>query len=123
MADLTLLDAGVIDADPDTFSLDTQPVPYEKRIIKLTISTSADRTGALMDLLGKDGDDDAISDINIDISGANSTPVETVLKYKTVDASGVTVKGMTNDDTVTIIHEVQAFYPRLRKRYLWIVEN
>jgi len=123
MADYTLLDAGVIDADPDTFSLDTQPVPYEKRIIQLTVSTSADRAGALMDFIGKDGDDDAIKEINMDISSAHSTPVETVLKYKTVDASGVTVRGMTNDDTVTIIHEVQGFYPRLRKRYLWVVED
>jgi len=123
MADYTLLDAGVIDADPDTFSLTNQPVPYEKRIIQLTISTSADRAGALMNLVGKDGDDDVIEEINIDIASANTTPVETVLKYKTVDASGVTVKGMTNDDTVTIIHEAQAFYPRLRKRYLWALEE
>ena len=62
----TLLDGGVIDADPDTFSLDYAIRPVEKRVIKLTISTSADRVGALMDITGTDGDGDAISEINID---------------------------------------------------------
>lgn len=107
MATFTLLDAGVIDADPDTFSLDSQPQACFQRFIKLIISTSADRAGALMDLAGTDGDDDVREEKNIDISSANSTPIETELKYKTIDSPGITVKGMTNGDTVTITQELQ----------------
>ena len=107
MATRILLDAGVIDADPDTFSLDNQPQACFQRFITLIISTSADRVGALMDLAGTDGDDDVREEKNIDISGANSTPVETELKYKTIDAASITVRGMTNGDTITIIHELQ----------------
>ena len=98
---LTLLSAGVIDADPDTFSLTTQPRPCEKGVIALTISASADRAGATLEIVGKDYDSDAIGE-TIDIATANATPVTSVLKYNTVDASGITVNGMTNDDTITI---------------------
>jgi len=98
---LTLLDAGVIDADPDTFSLDDQPRPCERGLIEVLITTSADRAGATLEIVGKDYDSDAIGE-TIDISTANATPVTSVLKYNTIDASGITVNGMTNDDTVTI---------------------
>jgi len=100
-----LLDGGVIDADPDTFSLTTQPHPCEQLAVPLIISASADRAGATLDLVGTDKDDEAISETGIDISGANSAPVTTTLKFKTVDAAGITANGMTNDDTLTIKQE------------------
>ena len=98
---LTLLNAGVIDASPDTFSLTTAIRPVEKKVIKITISTSADRAGATANIAGTDGDGDAISE-GIDIATAHSTPVTTVLKYAAVNASGLTITGMTNGDTVTV---------------------
>jgi hypothetical protein len=99
---LVLLDAGVIDADPDTFSLTTQPRPCEKRVLKLKIIASADRAGATLDIAGTDGDGDAISETGIDISGAATAPVYTTLKFAAVGAGGITVHGLTNGDTVTI---------------------
>ena len=98
----TLLDAGTIDADPDTFSLDYAVRPVDLANILLTISASADRAGATMDIVGKDNHNDVVSELGIDISGANSSPVTTIVKFASVDASGITVNGMTNDDTITI---------------------
>jgi len=98
---LTLLNAGVIDASPDTFSLTTAIRPVEKRVIKITISTSVDRVGATANVAGTDGDGDAISE-GLDIATAHSTPVTTVLKYAAMNASGLTITGMTNGDTVTV---------------------
>lgn len=99
---LTLLNAGVIDANPDIFSLITQLRPCEKRILLLKIVTSANRVGATLDIAGTDGDGAAISENGIDISGAFSAPVYTVLRFAMVNASGITVHGMTNGDTITI---------------------
>lgn len=99
---LTVLDAGVIDNDPNTFSLGTALQPADSRQMKLTISTSADRAGATITITGTDLDGDAIVENNIDIATAFTTPVETTLKFAGVDASGISVAGMTNDDTVTI---------------------
>lgn len=112
---LTVLNAGVIDADPDTFSLGTALQPADSHQMRLTISASADRAGAEMDIVGTDLDGNAISENEIDIATANATPVVTILKFATVDSSGITVRGMTNDDTITITQP--------RKGIVWEIEE
>lgn len=122
---LTVLDAGIIDADPDTFSLDTPLRPVDNHQVKLTISTSADRAGAKISLAGEDLHRDAISETNIDIALAATTPVETTLKFASVNVAGISVAGMTNDDTVTITQPftvvkggvVEALFNAVRTRY------
>lgn len=122
---LTLLDAGVIDADPDTFSLDTPLRPVDKHQVKLTINTSADRAGAKIAFTGTDLHRDAIGETNIDIATALTTPVETALKFSSINSEGVIVTGMTNDDTVTITQPftivkggvVEALFNAVRTRY------
>lgn len=104
---ITVLNAGVIDADPDTFSADVQPVPGETKNVNLTITTSAARTGSQMDITGTDSDADDIAETTIDISDAKATPVETVMKFAAINAAAIVVRGMTNGDTVTITHPDQ----------------
>jgi hypothetical protein len=98
---LTLLNAGAIAQNPQVFSLATQPRPCEKGQIRLTVFTSANRAGATCTLTGTDGNGDPISEV-LDLSTAHTSPVTTVLKYGTVNASGISVAGMENGDTVTV---------------------
>ncbi len=99
---LTVLSAGVIDADPDVFSLDTPLQPVDKHQVKLTISTSADRAGAKIAFTGKDLHKDVIGETNLSIAAAFTSPSVTTLKFATIDISGISIAGMTIGDTVTI---------------------
>lgn len=88
-----LLD-GAIDADPDTFSLDSQPAPADSLAIPLKI-TCASRAGATCDIAGTDAWGNALTENGIDISSGSAT---TTKRFATVDASGITVNGVTNGD-------------------------
>ena len=88
-----LLD-GAIDADPDTFSLDNQPAPADSLAVPLKITCTA-RAGATCDIAGTDAWGNALTENGIDISSGSAT---TTKRFATVDASGITVNGMTNGD-------------------------
>ncbi len=74
--------------------------PCDDGQLKLTISTSADRAGSTMNIYGYDSAMNGIEELNIDISGANSTAVETGLSFAKIDH--FTITGMTAGDTYTI---------------------
>lgn len=88
-----LLD-GAIDADPNTFSLDSQPAPADSLAVPLKITCTA-RAGATCDIAGTDAWGNALTENGIDISSGSAT---TTKRFATVDASGITVSGMTNGD-------------------------
>jgi len=92
-----LLD-GTIDADPDTFSLDDPVRPADSLAVQLTITCTA-RAGATCDIDGEDAWGNAISENGIDISSGSATTTE---YFSVVDASGITVDGMTNGDDFDI---------------------
>jgi len=94
---LKLLD-GLIDADPDTFSLDFQVQPVELRALQLTIACTA-RAGATADIAGKDAWGNAITENGIDISSGSATTTE---YFSEVDANGITVNGLQNGDEFDI---------------------
>ena len=92
-----LLD-GAIDADPDTFSLDSQPAPADSLAVPLKITCTA-RAGATCDIAGTDAWGNALTENGIDISSGSAT---TTKRFATVDASGIAVNGMTNGDDFDI---------------------
>ena len=94
---LKLLDE-VIDADPDTFSLDIQIRPVELRALQLSITCTA-RGGATADITGKDAWGNNISENGIDISSGSAT---TTKYFSEVDAGGITVNGLQNGDSFDI---------------------
>ena len=93
----TLLD-GKIDTDPDTLGLGHEVRPCEQGALKLTISCTA-RVGATCDISGTDSEGGAISESGIDISSGSAI---TTKLFKTVDTNGITVDGMTADDSFDI---------------------
>lgn len=92
-----LLD-GTIDADPDTFSLDNAVRPTDELALQLTITCTA-RGGATCDITGEDAWGNALTEAGIDISSGSATTTE---YFGSVDASGITVDGMTNGDDFDI---------------------
>jgi len=104
----TLLE-GIIDADPDTFSLDTAVRPADSLAVVLNISCTA-RVGATCDISGTDAWGNALTETGIDISSGNAT---TTKRFASVDDNGITVTGMTNGDTFDIKQD----------RWGWISKN
>ncbi len=128
-----LLD-GTIDADPDTFDLGskvlgaapTQPWPSDSYAVPLKISCTA-RAGATCDIVGTDAAGDSISETGIDISSGSAT---TTKKFRTVDANGITVNGMTVDDDFDIHQDRWGVIGKMEKGTLatitskqWLLEE
>lgn len=97
----------IIDADPDTFSLDNQPSPADDLAIPLKISCTA-RAGATCDIAGIDAWGNALTENGIDISSGSAT---TTKRFATVNASGITVNGMTNNDDFDIYQDRWGIIP------------
>ncbi len=92
---------GAIDADPDTFSLDNQPKPADDLAVPLKVSCTA-RGGATCDISGTDAWDNAVSETGIDISSGSAA---TTQRFKTVDASGISVNGLQNGDDFDVYQD------------------
>lgn len=98
-----LLTDSVIASSPDTFSLTTQPNTKDGNAVFIRINCSVARAGATMSLTGTDYNGDAQTDNTIDIATASpNVSVTSTKKFKTIDASGISISGMTNGDTVTV---------------------
>jgi hypothetical protein len=105
---------GTIDASPDTFSLDTQPRPADSKAVLIKISCTA-RAGATCDISGTDAWGNAISETGIDISSGSAT---TTNRFATVDASGVTVTGLTNGDDFDLYQDRWGWISKDRDSYV-----
>lgn len=95
-----LLD-GTIDADPDTFSLDSQPKSADDLAVPLKIVCTA-RGGATCDISGKDAWGNALSENGINISSGTATTTE---RFSEIDAGGITVNGLQNGDDFDIYQD------------------
>ncbi len=104
-----LMAATAVDADPKSFSLTYQPRPVEDRAIRLRITMSADKGGATLDIDGDDWKGSHQDDDGIDISGAATTPVVTTTYWSAIDASGITVNGISDSTTIKVEQEYWGF--------------
>lgn len=92
---------GTIDANPDMFSLDTQPRPADDLAVFAKISCPA-RVGATCDISGTDAWGNAISESGLDISGGTATSTN---RYATINAGGIIVNGLQIGDNFDIYQD------------------
>lgn len=95
-----LLD-GVIDADPDVFSLGSPMKPADYLALPAKIQCTA-RAGASCDLVGKDAWGNALSETGIDVSSGSAASTK---RFSSIDANGITVYGLQNGDNFDVYQD------------------